>query len=77
MVAEVVLFSEGFEDSKVLSCKMVQLYKLANEQLSQQVRKGPAFLLLGRLHSAQILVKHHGTMSCCTLFWSRASDAVC
>jgi hypothetical protein len=32
-----MLFSEGFEDSKVLSRKMVQLYKLANEQLSQQV----------------------------------------
>lgn len=38
LVAEVMLFSEGFEDSKVLSRKMVQLYKLADEQLSQQVR---------------------------------------
>lgn len=38
LVAEVMLFSEGFEDSKVLSRKMVQLYKLASEQLSQQVR---------------------------------------
>jgi hypothetical protein len=37
LVAEVMLFSEGFEDSKVLSRKMVQLYKLASEQLSQQV----------------------------------------
>ena len=38
LVAEVMLFSEGFEDSKVLSRKMVQMYKLASEQLSQQVR---------------------------------------
>ncbi|GFH32489.1 uncharacterized protein HaLaN_31717, partial [Haematococcus lacustris] len=36
LVAEVMLFSEGFEDSKNLSRKMVQLYKLASEQLSQQ-----------------------------------------
>jgi len=36
-VAEVMLFSEGFEDAKALSRKMVQLYKLASEQLSQQV----------------------------------------
>lgn len=31
-----MLFSEGFEDSKALARKMVQLYKLASEQLSQQ-----------------------------------------
>lgn len=37
LVAEVMLFSEGFEDSKALSRKMVKLYKLASEQLSQQV----------------------------------------
>jgi dynein heavy chain len=37
LVAEVMLFSEGFEDSKALSTKMVKLYKLASEQLSQQV----------------------------------------
>eukprot|EP00878_Enallax_costatus_P039607 GHUV01045461.1.p1 GENE.GHUV01045461.1~~GHUV01045461.1.p1 ORF type:complete len:138 (+),score=32.24 GHUV01045461.1:155-568(+) len=37
LVAEVMLFSEGFEDSKVLSRKMVKLYKLASEQVSQQV----------------------------------------
>lgn len=36
LVAEVMLFSEGFEDSKALSRKMVKLYKLASEQLSQQ-----------------------------------------
>lgn len=38
LVAEVMLFSEGFEDSRALSQKMVKLYKLASEQLSQQVR---------------------------------------
>ena len=38
LVAEVMLFSEGFEDSKALSRKMVNLYKLSSEQLSQQVR---------------------------------------
>jgi hypothetical protein len=37
LVAEVMLFAEGFEDSKTLSRKMVKLYKLASEQLSQQV----------------------------------------
>jgi dynein heavy chain len=36
LVAEVMLFSEGCEDSKALSRKMVKLYKLASEQLSQQ-----------------------------------------
>jgi len=40
LVAEVMLFSEGFEDAKSLSRKMVQLYKLASEQLSQQVGAG-------------------------------------
>lgn len=35
-VAEVMLFSEGFEDSRTLSRKMVKLYKLSSEQLSQQ-----------------------------------------
>ena len=39
LVAEVMLFSEGFNDAKSLSKKMVQLYKLASEQLSQQVRR--------------------------------------
>jgi dynein heavy chain, axonemal len=36
LVAEVMLFSEGFEDSRTLSRKMVKLYKLSSEQLSQQ-----------------------------------------
>ena len=36
MVAEVMLFSEGFTQAKVLSRKMVKLYKLSSEQLSQQ-----------------------------------------
>ena len=36
LIAEIILFSEGFENSKVLSNKMAQLYKLSSEQLSQQ-----------------------------------------
>ncbi|KAG1666392.1 hypothetical protein FOA52_006501 [Chlamydomonas sp. UWO 241] len=36
LVAEVMLFSEGFNNAKALSTKMFQLYKLASEQLSQQ-----------------------------------------
>jgi dynein heavy chain, axonemal len=30
-----MLFAEGFNEAKSLSAKMVQLYKLASEQLSQ------------------------------------------
>ena len=36
LIAEVMLFAEGFNDAKRLSVKMVKLYKLASEQLSQQ-----------------------------------------
>ena len=36
LIAEIILFSEGFTTAKVLSRKMVQLYKLSSEQLSQQ-----------------------------------------
>lgn len=36
LIAEVILYSEGFEDSKLLAHKMVQMYKLCSEQLSQQ-----------------------------------------
>jgi dynein heavy chain len=35
LIAEVMLFAEGFVDAKRLSAKMVKLYKLASEQLSQ------------------------------------------
>lgn len=34
MVAEVMLYSEGFDEAKNLAKKMVQLYKLSSEQLS-------------------------------------------
>lgn len=36
MIAEILLLSEGFNDSKILSSKMEKLYKLSSEQLSQQ-----------------------------------------
>ncbi|KAG2381746.1 hypothetical protein C9374_006130 [Naegleria lovaniensis] len=36
MIAEVILFSEGYQDALPLSRKMTQLYKLSNEQLSSQ-----------------------------------------
>lgn len=36
LIAEVILYSEGFEESKMLAQKMVQMYKLCSEQLSQQ-----------------------------------------
>lgn len=36
LIAEVILYSEGFESSKILAKKMVQMYKLCSEQLSQQ-----------------------------------------
>lgn len=36
LVAEVMLYAEGFADAKTLARKMVKLYKLSSEQLSQQ-----------------------------------------
>lgn len=36
LIAEILLFSEGFENAKVLAGKVVNLYKLCSEQLSQQ-----------------------------------------
>lgn len=36
MIAQIMLFAEGFETASVLSKKMVQLYKLSSQQLSQQ-----------------------------------------
>uniref|UniRef100_A0A1B6CU24 AAA+ ATPase domain-containing protein n=1 Tax=Clastoptera arizonana TaxID=38151 RepID=A0A1B6CU24_9HEMI len=36
LIAEVILYSEGFESSKGLAQKMVNMYKLCSEQLSQQ-----------------------------------------
>ena len=36
LIAEIMLFAEGFSNAKPLSLKMTKLYKLASEQLSQQ-----------------------------------------
>lgn len=36
MIAEIMLFSEGFTDASELSRKMTKLYTLSSEQLSQQ-----------------------------------------
>jgi len=36
LIAEIMLFAEGFGSAKRISTKMVQLYKLSSEQLSQQ-----------------------------------------
>jgi dynein heavy chain, axonemal len=36
LIAEIMLFAEGFDDAKTLSRKMTRLYKLCSEQLSQQ-----------------------------------------
>jgi dynein heavy chain len=36
LIAEIMLFAEGFDNAKELSVKMSKLYKLSSEQLSQQ-----------------------------------------
>ena len=36
LIAEVMLYAEGFKNANSLSAKMTKLYKLASEQLSQQ-----------------------------------------
>eukprot|EP00106_Octopus_bimaculoides_P013835 XP_014781277.1 PREDICTED: dynein heavy chain 6, axonemal-like [Octopus bimaculoides] len=36
LIAEVILYSEGFLSSKILAQKITQMYKLCSEQLSQQ-----------------------------------------
>jgi dynein heavy chain len=38
LIAEIILFSEGFVTAMSLSRKVVKLYELISKQLSQQVR---------------------------------------
>ena len=35
LIAEIILFSEGFSSASILAKKMVSLYKLSSEQLSK------------------------------------------
>lgn len=35
LIAEIILFSEGFQQARILARKMVSLYKLSSEQLSK------------------------------------------
>ena len=43
LIAEIMLFSEGFTAAKSLSNKIVNLYQLASKQLSQQVNQNLPF----------------------------------
>ena len=36
LIAEIMLFAEGFDSATILSRKMTKMYKLSSEQLSQQ-----------------------------------------
>ena len=36
LIAEIMLFAEGFQEARMLARKMVKMYRLASEQLSQQ-----------------------------------------
>lgn len=38
LIAEIMLFSEGFKSAKLLSGKIINLYQLSSKRLSQQVK---------------------------------------
>ena len=51
LIAEIMLFSEGFSAARSLSRKLVNLYQLASKQLSQQVSLAAACVNSSRPHS--------------------------
>ena len=52
LIAEIILFSEGFTAAKSLSTKLVNLYQLASKQLSQQVSEGRAWMITDECSSS-------------------------
>ena len=70
LIAEVILYSEGFESSKNLAQKMTQMYKLCSEQLSQQVGINSNLSYVGTKFFGIWLCKTFlipGNLKCCLL----------